>query len=378
MTLAAVEEFHPDIHGEYEDWELSDPETIGEDAVPYDEDLMQIEPGDGKLLMVKIPKHLMERWSAVEEEDVLLATIRYYDSPSDAASSSSSSSHHAAARPRIVLTLPPEPDDDRLGPDEYEMEVSAANATAPYNQYLVAEYDSYRADAAPDVPRAISAHPKMPGKARAGKEKQKGKRRRRVALAGMITHHCSLRSVLSERMRQRVKARTVEANTPKRQIIFLGDRYGLERDRSTGRGTGASRGASAKACTSTRSKPFLQAVKKYNDTRIPMDRMTRVSRVQLLDMLFRLFEQRARWSFKLLREQTQQPEAFLKEILTEIAFLHRTGEHRGTWELNPSYSGKAKNGGTPSVPGPSKYDNTTGGEEDYDDVDDDSELEDII
>ena len=58
---------------------------------------------------------------------------------------------------------------------------------------------------------------------------------------------------------------------------------------------------------------------------------------QLLDLLFKLFAERETWPIKLLREKTQQPEAFLKETLSDIAFLHRSGEHNGTWELKENF-----------------------------------------
>ena len=58
---------------------------------------------------------------------------------------------------------------------------------------------------------------------------------------------------------------------------------------------------------------------------------------QLLDLLFKLFGERETWPIKLLRERTQQPEAFLKETLSEIGFLHRSGEHNGTWELKENF-----------------------------------------
>jgi len=58
---------------------------------------------------------------------------------------------------------------------------------------------------------------------------------------------------------------------------------------------------------------------------------------QLLDLLFKLFAERETWPIKLLREKTQQPEAFLKETLGEIGFLHRSGEHNGTWELKENF-----------------------------------------
>ena len=67
--------------------------------------------------------------------------------------------------------------------------------------------------------------------------------------------------------------------------------------------------------------------------------MTRMPRNQLLDALFSLFREREQWPIKLLREKTQQPEVYLKEVLSEIATLHRSGEFNGTWELMPSFKG---------------------------------------
>jgi transcription initiation factor TFIIF subunit beta len=62
--------------------------------------------------------------------------------------------------------------------------------------------------------------------------------------------------------------------------------------------------------------------------------MARMPRNQLLDLLFSLFREKPRWSIKPLRERTQQPEAYLKEVLTAIATLNRSGEYNGLWELN--------------------------------------------
>jgi transcription initiation factor TFIIF subunit beta len=67
--------------------------------------------------------------------------------------------------------------------------------------------------------------------------------------------------------------------------------------------------------------------------------MARMPRNQLLDALFALFRERDHWPIKLLREKTQQPEVYLKEVLSEIASLHRSGEFNGTWELMPSFKG---------------------------------------
>lgn len=63
-------------------------------------------------------------------------------------------------------------------------------------------------------------------------------------------------------------------------------------------------------------------------------------RDQLLDELFRAFQERERWPIRVLRERTQQPEAYLKDVLSEIAFLHRSGEFNGSWELLANYKGE--------------------------------------
>ena len=74
------------------------------------------------------------------------------------------------------------------------------------------------------------------------------------------------------------------------------------------------------------------------------ERMARMPRNQLLDALFALFREREQWPIKLLREKTQQPEVYLKEVLSEIATLHRSGEFNGTWELMPSFKGDGGSG----------------------------------
>jgi len=65
--------------------------------------------------------------------------------------------------------------------------------------------------------------------------------------------------------------------------------------------------------------------------------MARMPRNQLLDQLFALFQEQPRWSIRPLRERTQQPEVYLKETLGQIAFLHKSGEFNGLWELQENY-----------------------------------------
>ncbi|TCD63740.1 hypothetical protein EIP91_004991 [Steccherinum ochraceum] len=111
------------------------------------------------------------------------------------------------------------------------------------------------------------------------------------------------------------------------------------------------------------------------------ERMARMPRNQLLDMLFSLFRERERWSIKPLRERTQQPEVYLKEVLNEIAFLHRSGEHNGTWELMANFKGDDIKGENVPLPPPGDPNDVKmeddEDEDDDDDDDDDDDMEEI-
>ncbi|KAJ8468384.1 hypothetical protein ONZ45_g17264 [Pleurotus djamor] len=67
------------------------------------------------------------------------------------------------------------------------------------------------------------------------------------------------------------------------------------------------------------------------------ERMARMPRNQLLDLIFQLFRENERWALRPLRERTQQPEVYLKEVLGEVAMLHRSGEFNGMWELKDNF-----------------------------------------
>ena len=72
---------------------------------------------------------------------------------------------------------------------------------------------------------------------------------------------------------------------------------------------------------------------KPKQTNGTFERIAHIPHNQLLDQLFALFREAPRWSIPSLHENTQQPEAYLKEVLATIAFLHTSEEHNGFREL---------------------------------------------
>ncbi|KAI0298030.1 transcription initiation factor IIF, beta subunit-domain-containing protein [Multifurca ochricompacta] len=253
-----------------------------DDSQPDPDEHIMLESGHGRVWLVKIPKFLMERWSKFDAEGVQLAKIRIYDVP-------------PGTQPRIVVLVP---SDDGGDDDIYELDMVNQDV---HNQVVVAE----RAKAPSGTGRA-----------------------RTTIMTGKVKHECNLRPRMTGRYERRLAERGAAAN--ERSV-----RVGLMDGARAGRGGGKmlSSGVSSAAGFADLTRA------KVKPSKGQYERMARMPRNQLLDALFALFREREQWPIKLLRERTQQPEVYLKEVLSEIASLHRSGEHNGTWELMPSFKG---------------------------------------
>ena len=131
----------------------------------------------------KIPRHLMEQWSAVDDEGVHLATIRVYPNAASA----------SGKKPRIMLVLPPRPEDPSGAGEQFEMDMVNDDVE---NQIVVAERE---------------------------KEPNSGSRARTTILTGRIKHECNLRPLLTDGYMRRVKQRSQMANQPRRQAKIMDD-----------------------------------------------------------------------------------------------------------------------------------------------------------
>ena len=66
-------------------------------------------------------------------------------------------------------------------------------------------------------------------------------------------------------------------------------------------------------------------------------RTARVERKNLINELFEHFKQHKVWALRDLNALVQQPEAYLREILTEIAYMHKQGDFSGKWQLRDEF-----------------------------------------
>lgn len=60
-------------------------------------------------------------------------------------------------------------------------------------------------------------------------------------------------------------------------------------------------------------------------------------RNELMDLLFAAFDKFPYWSFKGIVEHTNQPNQYLKEVLSEICILNKRGPYAGNYQLKPEY-----------------------------------------
>ncbi|TFL02107.1 transcription initiation factor IIF, beta subunit-domain-containing protein [Pterulicium gracile] len=344
-----------------------------DDQMPDPDEPLMLDQGNGRVWMVKIPKNVMERWSALDAEDVHLATIRVYNDNSGAV---------PPKKPKIFLFLPPSkqsptPDPSLptfkappahlaeaaqtpVGePEVYELTMLNDDVT---NQIVVAERP--KNDPASNASGSLSSMSAPPAV---------NSRARTTILTGRIKHECNLRPLFNASYRRQMKLRSLKANTPKRQTKMIEDtglgKGGINR-LTSGVGVGAE-------------NAFKGLVKtKPKAAKGTFERMARIPRNQLYDLLFQLFREKQRWSLKDLRERTQQPEAYLKEVLNEVAYQHRSGEFNTLWEAKLEYKDQSGSGAKTELGdlismSPLASERLKMEDDNYDDDDDDDDMEEI-
>jgi transcription initiation factor TFIIF subunit beta len=290
----------------------------------------------------------MERWASINAEDVHLATIRVYNNDLNPVSK----------KPRIVLFLPPNRDptdlDGPLPTPQPNRPVFLNTTVYPASSSEPDAYELEMVNDAVDNQIVVAERPKDPSLSisMTAAAATTNTRARTTILTGRIKHECNLRPAFSENYRKQMRERHKKYNTPVRQIRMIDDagipggRGGVNR-LSSGVGVGAT-GAfgdlivcyllflSSLACA----EEIASQKTKPKHAKGQFERMARMPRNQLLDQLFSLFRDPPRWGIRALRERTQQPEVYLKEVLSEVAFLHRSGEYNGLWELKDNFKGE--------------------------------------
>ncbi|KAG0301342.1 hypothetical protein BGZ98_008437 [Dissophora globulifera] len=244
--------------------------------------------------LVKVPKFLAERWASVGE-GVDLGKVRIFNqtNPND---------------PNSVpfqLLLPSDDITVNL-PKTYNLQMTPNQVT---NTFVFAE--------------PTGAHPKPPhapgyptGKA--------------TSILATIKHECSVTPLPgSEEYRSIMRERNIEAaKKGGRSVQILGPRNNA--DPAGGRGGMFLPGVGIRS-------GFIQ-----KKAKVQMDqKTTRMPRNELVDLLFKAFEEYQYWSFKGLVEYCKQPHSYLKEVLGEICNFIKKGPYTAKYQLKPEFAGAA-------------------------------------
>lgn len=156
-------------------------------------------------------------------------------------------------------------------------------------------------------------------------------------MTGRVKHEVHTHAKYDERYSNRMRARNEAASIPTRQIKMLDESTGSINMLSSG--ANQRTGAFDSLVVSIYILSFLarwfhdlfafqRTSKPPRGSGQPHERFARMPQNQLLDALFTIFREKDYWSVKELRVKTEQPEAYLKETLSSIATLHRSGPVR--------------------------------------------------
>eukprot|EP00842_Homolaphlyctis_polyrhiza_P001024 jgi/Hompol1/1922/HPOL_002843-RA len=235
-----------------------------------------------KIWLVKVPKFLADQWVQVSETNpagLELGRIQVY-APEGPATSG------APRMPEISLTIPSVPWAATL-PKEYTLRLSA---TEPKNEFIFTENSRGKAvEIVGHVDREGALQPDLnaPG----------------------------YREILSRRTQD-----AMSTSDKRRQIVFLDD----------------SRPEMRRMLNSTTGETWQSGLDLLSKKKVRLtEKRERMERQDLLDLLFALFAEDSHWTFKALQDRTEQPQQWLKEIISEICVLNKRGQFSGMYEIKP-------------------------------------------
>jgi transcription initiation factor TFIIF subunit beta len=77
---------------------------------------------------------------------------------------------------------------------------------------------------------------------------------------------------------------------------------------------------------------FRNFIRPAGKPKSQLNKAARISRSELIDILHGCFDEFQYWPMKALKARTKQPEQFLKEVLSDIAHLVKSGPFASTWQ----------------------------------------------
>ena len=83
---------------------------------------------------------------------------------------------------------------------------------------------------------------------------------------------------------------------------------------------------------------YKKKIEKKQKKMNQMNKKIRGNKIDIQNKLFNLFDVKKHWKISELIKETQQPTAFLKQLLGEIANYNCSKEYKGYWILKEEYN----------------------------------------
>lgn len=266
--------------------------------------------------LVKLPKWLMERWHELDDdEEIKIGEVKVAQVPDGN---------------KLRLTLSDHPVNKDL-PREYDMNVTnmSVQNTFIFTEKDMPGYEEAEKRNGPPIPSRILAQ------RRQNNDKSKSERYtpyarkgipKLTAMVGTVKHEATVLPRGDANFFKLYQKRQAEALEPKFKTKWMDEKELVNPNAISSLGRS---GASA----------FEDMVKTSVDKKKPQDnKAARMPKNELIDALFACFKQYPYWPIKGLKEKLNQPEAYLKSTLEEIAILKRNGKFALKWCLKPEYT----------------------------------------
>lgn len=296
-----------------------DPDAIDES---YEDSLdLDFSRSDTKVWLVRLPKFLMEKWRDVEHNSGKeLGRVRI------------NNDNGRGGKWKVQLLL--NDDEDPSIPHQYDLSLlnQVVKNTYIFTEKDMPKYEKNSQSPSPPPPQPVQAAP-VQNKSRFGRFGNRQERftpyvktiPKRTALVGTVCHECMITPSLGDAGYSAVvQERKKQQDDPSVSKVTL-----------LSEPPGVTSGTFSQSLKGTQSK-FMRAQKKSSATS-SSDKATRLPRNDLLDLLFKLFEEFDYWSLKGLKDRTKQPEVYLKEILETMATLIKKGPYAMRYSLKPEY-----------------------------------------
>ncbi|KAF3988910.1 hypothetical protein FT663_01527 [Candidozyma haemuli var. vulneris] len=353
---------------------LSDPEDYLEENESLDMNLSQ---GGQKVWLVKLPRYLAERWTKRESlngQQLGHVKIRQNNGGGESSSNTPSGGNDQKKKLEVKLVLNDSEDNQDI-PQEYDLSILN---TQVHNSYVFSEENLKRFKQEvtemgdmPDQPQLKDLDPdntQRPAKYyRVEKNGPDGESQKQAVpfvktipkktnLVGKIVHDCQIVPSKSDSKyaQMLMKRQNMPLTKERPKVTFLNEIPGV---------------VQSSAGPSLAGKSTSMFLKSNPQKSKNEGRAIRMPKKDLLDLLFRLFEEYEYWSIKGLKERTKQPETYLKESLESIASLIKKGPYTSKYHLKPEYR---------RLRDAERAAKIEGNEDEKKDDDDDEDMEDVI